>query len=158
MHKGSDQVRFRYRLKEVDSGEEMRSRIEYIFLELPNCTKARTPQASVLDNFCYALRNLSEMEEQPVEFKGEVFDLLFNSAEINKFAPNEKSEYIKDMTTQRDIANQFAYARKEGMELGMEKGMEQERVNNARNFLHLGVAVDIISKATGLSEEEILAL
>ena len=36
--------------------------------------------------------------------------------------------------------------------------MEQERVNNARNFLHLGVAVDIISKATGLSEEEILAL
>ena len=58
------------------------------------------------------------------------------------------------MTTQRDIANQFAYARKEGME----KGMEQERVNNARNFLHLGVAVDIISKATGLSEEEILAL
>lgn len=62
------------------------------------------------------------------------------------------------MTTQRDIANQFAYARKEGMELGMEKGMEQERGNNARNFLHLGVAVDIISKATGLSEEEILAL
>ena len=158
MHKGSDQVRFRYRLKEVDSGEEMRSRIEYIFLELPNCTKARTPQASVLDNFCYALRNLSEMEEQPAEFEGEVFDLLFNSAEIHKFAPDEKSEYLKDMTTQRDIANQFAFAKREGMELGMEKGIERERVNNARNFLHLGVAVDIIAKATGLSEQEILAL
>lgn len=70
------------------------------------------------------------------------------------------------MTTQRDIANQFAFARKEGIEQGIkqgieqgiEQGAEQERINNARNFLHLGVAVDIISKATGLSEEEILAL
>lgn len=66
------------------------------------------------------------------------------------------------MTTQRDIANQFAFAEKKGMEKGIEQGIEQgaeqERINNARNFLHLGVAVDIISKATGLSEEEILAL
>lgn len=45
-----------------------------------------------------------------------------------------------------------------GIEKGIEQGAEQERINNARNFLHLGVAVDIISKATGLSEEEILAL
>ena len=94
------------------------------------------------------------MEEQPVELEGEVFDLLFNSAEINKFAPAEKSEYLKDMTTQRDIANQFAFAEKKGME----KGIEQEKISNARSLLQLGVAVDIISKATGLSEQEILEL
>ena len=94
------------------------------------------------------------MEEQPVEFEGEVFDLLFNSAEINKFAPAEKSEYLKDMTTQRDIANQFAFAEKKGIE----KGIEQEKISNARSLLQLGVAVDIISKATGLSEQEILEL
>ncbi len=158
MHEGSDKVRYRYRLTEIDTGEQMRSQLEYIFLELPNCTKALTPTASRLDNLCYALRNISKMEEQPVEFEGEVFDLLFNSAEINKFAPAEKSEYLKDMTTQRDIANQFAFAEKKGIEKGIEQGAEQERINNARNFLHLGVAVDIISKATGLSEEEILAL
>ena len=54
------------------------------------------------------------------------------------------------MITQRDIANQFAFAEK--------IGMEKEKHNNARSLLQLGVAVDIISKATGLSEEEILAL
>ena len=54
------------------------------------------------------------------------------------------------MTTQRDIANQFAFAEK--------KGMEKEKHNNARRLLQLGVAVDIISKATGLGEQEILEL
>ena len=66
------------------------------------------------------------------------------------------------MTTQRDIANQFAFAEKKGMEKGIEQGIkqgiEQEKISNARSLLQLGVAVDIISKATGLSEQEILEL
>ncbi len=75
-----------------------------------------------------------------------------------KFSPAEKSEYLKDMTTQRDIANQFAFAEKKGMEKGIEQGIDQEKHKNARSLLQLGVSVDIISKATGLSEAEILAL
>jgi len=42
-----------------------------------------TSEASLLDNFCYALKNMPEMEKRPQELKGEIFDLLFNSAEIN---------------------------------------------------------------------------
>ncbi len=45
--------------------------------------KAMTSEASLLDNFCYALKNMPEMEKRPQELKGEIFDLLFNSAEIN---------------------------------------------------------------------------
>ena len=30
--------------------------VEYIFLEVPNCRKAMTSEASLLDNFCYAMR------------------------------------------------------------------------------------------------------
>ena len=41
---------------------------------------------------------------------------------------------------------------------GLKEGREEKTRENARNFLHLGVAVDIIAKATGLSEQEILAL
>ncbi|MBQ9195564.1 MAG: hypothetical protein IJV63_05845 [Bacteroidales bacterium] len=54
------------------------------------------------------------------------------------------------MRTELDIIAITEYARKEGRE---EKTRE-----TARNLLHLGVAVDIISQATGLSEQEILAL
>ena len=58
------------------------------------------------------------------------------------------------MRTELDIIAITEYARKEGRE----EGREEKTRETARNFLHLGVAVDIISKATGLSEKEILAL
>ena len=60
--------------------------------------------------------------------QGELFDLLFNSAEITNFAPRERNEYLSDMLTIRDRVNQLASAerrgREEGMAEGMEKGME----------------------------------
>ena len=43
----------------------------------------------------------------------------------------------------------------EGMEKGIEKGMEKGKLEVAENLLRLGMGIDMIIKATGLSEEEI---
>ena len=154
LHEGSDRVLYRYRMKEIETGEDMPIPVEYIFLEVPNCRKAMTSEASLLDNFCYAMRNMPEMEERPKELKGEIFDLLFNSAEINKFAPKERSEYIKQMITIRDIVNQMATAE----EKGLAKGIEQGRRDTIREFMAAGASSELIAAATGLSTEEIEAL
>ena len=53
-----------------------------------------------------------------------------------------------------------------GMELGWEKGRqegrqegrEEQNRENARNLLLLGVPIETITKATGLSEEEVKKL
>ncbi len=158
LHEGSDRVLYRYRMKEIETGEDMPIPVEYIFLEVPNCRKAMTSEASLLDNFCYALKNMPEMEERPRELKGEIFDLLFNSAEINKFAPKERSEYIQDMTTERDRANQLATAEEKGLAKGLAKGIEQGRRDTIREFMAAGASSELIAAATGLSTEEIEAL
>ena len=147
IHKDSDQVLYRYRLREIESGEQMTDRIEYIFLEVPNCKKALLPEAGVLDNLCYVLGHMSTLESRPEGLNDEIFELLFKSAEISNFAPEERKEYIKDMTTERDIANQLAFAKKQGIEQGIEK--------TARNLLSMKFSVEDISKATGLSVETI---
>ncbi len=66
------------------------------------------------------------------------------------------------MTTERDIRNQLAYARKEGREEGrkegMEKGIKKGRKEGreegydsaARKLAELGVDPEIIEKATGV--------
>lgn len=162
IHKDSSQVLYRYRLREVESGEQMTDRIEYIFLEVPNCSKAFTPMASLLDNLCYVLGHMSTLESRPEGTDGEIFDLLFNSAELSKFAPKERKEYIKDMTTERDIQNQLAFAtnkgrqegRQEGEAIGRAKGKEE----TARKLLEMGIEPEMISEATGLTKEDILAL
>lgn len=61
-----------------------------------------------------------------------------------------RDKILENMTTERDLKNQFDYARKEGHAIGMEEGRVEGR---ARNFKHLGVPIDIICQATGLSSE-----
>jgi len=162
LHEGSDKVLYRYRLKDIESGEDMPIPVEYIFLEVPNCRKAMTSEASLLDNFCYALKNMPEMEERPRELKGEIFDLLFNSAEINKFAPKERSEYIKQMITIRDIVNQMATAEEKGEARGLAKGRAEGEANAMRKMavkmLAAGEKVSRVSEFTGLPLEEVTAL
>lgn len=46
----------------------------------------------------------------------------------------------------------------EGMAKGIEEGRADERLRNARNLKQLGVSVEVIAQATGLSAEEIQAL
>ena len=81
----------------------------------------------------------------------EIFRLLFDSAEIANFAPEEKAKYEQNMTTERDIRNQIAYAREkgleEGMEEGMEKGMEKAFRLMAEQLRKMGLHEDDIAKA-----------
>lgn len=166
MHEGSDQVLHRYAFRSEDDGELLSDRMQLIFLELPNCSRALTEKASVLDDFCYALRNLPKLQARPQQMRQEIFDLLFNSAEISKFTAEESVRYLNDMTTKRDIENQIAYAQKHGMELGHEAGLAKgreegvtaEKVAIASNLKTMGLSVDQIATATGLSQDVINAL
>ena len=88
--------------------------------------------------------------------------MLFESAEIAKFAPKDKQRYINDMTTAQDIKNQIAYARAQGEEKGIKKGIEQgmetERLTIARNLKAARFSSESIVQATGLTTEQVEAL
>ena len=90
------------------------------------------------------------------------------------------------MNTERDTYNQIEYARetgreegreeghkvgkeeglkeghkkghKEGKEEGLKEGRGEERLKIAMNLIRVGASCEIISQATGLSEEEISRL
>jgi len=129
----------------------MTPRIRFVFLELPNSLgRALTPQASVLDNICYAFHEMEHLTERPAELKQELFKLLFISAELANFTVDERAKYQLDMTTERDIKNQIEYARDEGREEGIRL--------SALNMLKDNLPVDTICRYTGLSEEEVEAL
>ena len=129
MHEGSDQVLWCYSIRnDSNLGELMTDHLHYIFLELPNCRKALTSEATVLDNFCYALHNMESLQAQPKELKEEIFKILFESAEISTFTPTERIRYIEDMTTERDLKNQLAYAENKGKAEGLEQMAEAMRM------------------------------
>ena len=43
-------------------------------------------------------------------------------------------------------------------EKGLQKGIKEEKIANAKNFLGMGVPVDIVVRGTGLSLDEVLKI
>ena len=158
LHEGSDRVLYRYSLRENETGEEMTGSLHFVFLELTNCRKALTPEATLLDNFCYALHNMEHLTDRPEELKEEIFKRLFKTAEIATFTPEERIKYENDMTTERDIQNYISYAREKGLEEGRAEGREEGRIEAAKNMLADEISIDLVAKYTGLSIEQVKQL
>ena len=72
-------------------------------------------------------------------------------AEIAKFTPVELKEYEDSLKTYRDLKNSLDTAE----EKGRMEGREEEKIAIARNLKSMDMSISDISKATGLSEEEI---
>ena len=121
-----------------------------ILLELPNCGRALGPDATVLDNFCFSMHNMQFLEERPADLRQEIFELLFDAANIATFAPEDRIKYEYAMTTERDIRNQIRYAEKQGKEQGA--------LEVARRMLSKNKDIAEIVEFTGLSEEQIRTL
>ena len=102
--------------------------------------------------------NLPALDNQPEELHGELFNLLFNSAEIATFTAKERIQYEKDMRTEQDFRNQLAYARqegrKEGREEGREEGARQAELTAARKMLADGMEVKTVSKYFNLPADQ----
>ena len=70
----------------------------------------------------------------------------------------QQRQYVKIMTTERDIKNQISYARKEALAEGEAAGLEKGRAEIARAMKAKGIAIEVIAECTGLTTEEILRL
>ena len=62
------------------------------------------------------------------------------------------------MNTERDTYNQIEYAQERGREKGREEGLKEGQSKIAMNLIRLGASHEIITQATGLSEEEVSKL
>lgn len=148
LEENDDRFLHRFSLTDDETGKQMTDDLHYIFLETPKCRL--NPDSTLIEKLGYAMYNLPSMIKRPGELTGEIFDLLFSSADLSKFAPEEKIKYQNDVNTDRDIRNQIAYAKKQGI--------EQRNVEIAKAMLLEGLDASVVSKCTGLSAEEIAAL
>ena len=87
------------------------------------------------------------LERMPKELKSKIFERLFHVTEIASLPKEEQIEYIKEMTTERDIRNQIVYAR--------DMGILEGKAETALAMLANGLDVALVSKCTGLSEQQI---
>ena len=102
------------------------------------------------------------MPGKPEGFEGELFRLLFETAEIATFTSQEKIKLENDMRTERDLRNQIAYARESGVEEGLARGREEGRMEGReeerlRSQAYLQSVTEKLRKM-GHTEDEIAAI
>lgn len=148
LHPKDGHFLYSYSLREDRTSEMMIDDLHFVFLEATKCRDHK--DASLVEKIGYALANMGNFEKRPDGFVGEFFDLLFNSADLSTFAPEEKIKYANDMTTERDIKNQIDFAR--------DKGREENNLAVAKKLKELDTPWDVIAQATGLTLEQIEAL
>lgn len=143
-----------YSIREDSSGEPMTNALHFIFIELGRFRKTVGNLENDKEKWYFCLLNMGSFLERPREMQAEVFRRLFDVAEVEALPGNEREQYIKDMTTERDIINQKEFARQEGRA----EGLAEAKAGIAKGMLENGIDLKLIVKLTGLSEEEVKSL
>ena len=157
-----------------ENGRVVNPHFRQIFLQFPYFTKRLEECETLYDKLIYALKNMNEWNRMPDALKEQVFKHLerlaavANLSEANRVAYDKAVDryyvnriYEEDM--QDRVENAMREGREKGMQEGREKGMREGmkegvakgKLEDAQNLKHLGVSMDIIAKATGLSMEDI---
>ena len=170
MDKSSDnnEVKTVFRLYEESTHALLTNRITFIFIELPKFKKSIDElDGNVLEGMYFCFKNMAVLNERPKVLTHNVFKKIFDASELYNMDKETRKNVLKNMTTERDLRNQMEYARQEaiaeglaeglaeGRAAGLAEGRAEGRAEDARNLLALGVDPEIISKATGISIEEL---
>jgi hypothetical protein len=83
-----------------------------------------------------------------------VFTRLFEQAEVARFTPDERVEYV---TSKKDYWDYYS-SLETSYDKGLAEGRATERLSNARSLKENGVQVDLIAKSLGLTADELQQL
>ena len=125
-------------------------KLTFMYIEMPKFNKTESELVTMLDKWLFVLRNLSRLMERPAALQERIFTRLFEQAEIAKFSPEDQRQYEDSIKAYRDINNAINTAKKEAK--------EEEKIETAFKMKSDGMPIDLISKYTGLSPDEIAKL
>ena len=79
-------------------------------------------------------------EQMPFSEKYPVFRKLAEIGDLRKLSREELELYDEDIKNMRDIYATRKFDEKKGIEIGMAKGMEKEKIATARRLLSMGLS------------------
>ncbi len=122
-------------------------KLTYIYLEMPNFSKAESDLQSNFDKWMYVLQQLPYLQNRPQALQDRVFQKLFETAEIAKFTPDEKNKYEESLKYYRDLKNV--------VDTSFDEGKAERNIEIARQMKEKGMDVNLISEITGLAVDMI---
>ena len=169
---GSDSAPVRLAL--CDLGEEkttvLNDKLLQIFIEFPKLAeraKGKSPEErEFFEKFVLAMTRMPDCEEIPDDFGDDffdqLFDQLFEASDTRGYPKNKIEKYrnymINEFKYKATLAEATYDARMAGIAEGKAEGKAENSLEVAKNLKAAGVDIQIISRCTGLTPEQIDAL
>lgn len=120
-------------------------------------------------SWIYIIKNMEKLKEMPFMDKNPVFRMLAEIGDLRKLTPEERELYDEDIKVMRDLyatqkweeeqkRMEIEKGRAEGREQGRAEGRAEGKLEIAKNLLAMGIPMDKVVQASGLTEEQISAL
>jgi hypothetical protein len=93
------------RLMDVDTKEVFSKKATFVVLELPHFNKTENELQTEVDNWMYILKNMPDMNDIPEALHNEVFEEMFQMAEIAKLSKEDRQDYYNSLKSYRDMNN-----------------------------------------------------
>ncbi len=160
-----DKILYHYSLREVETAEPFGDRMSFYLLELPRIMRYTDEYDSPVAGWCRIFRNFAIFAKSRSEKDAE-FERLERAMRVSGLDDQEIDNYFSDMMTEKEMhpyikgAEQQGYRKgfKAGVEQGTAEGVEKGIEKVAKSMLSLGIPVEQIGIATGLSPERIETL
>jgi len=128
--------------------------MQFITVELPKFRKTLEDLETPADMMLYTLANIHGMKEMPESFIGSGLENIFQMCRFADMDFNIQMDYVREFMAEVDERSRLRTARQEGEAKGEARG----QIKTARKLKQLGVTVETICEATGLSKEAVEAL
>ena len=163
-----------YTFREKECHDLLDETIVIIFAELTRFHKTEDECVTQQDKLLYLLKNSGRMKTPPKWGGEKPCKNLLDAFEIGDFSEMKREQYDKDMYDEKRRNGELAAARDDGRAEGLAEGLEQglaqghaeglaegqaqAQAEMARKFKALGVDIDTIVQATGLTPDEVASL
>ncbi len=139
----TDKFRYDVKLQDIETNKTFYDKLTFIYFEMPKFNKSIEELESHFDKWLYVLKNLHKLDRLPENLKEQVFEKVFEVAEIAKFSREEYISYEDSLKYYRDLKNSLDTAKLEAKE------------EVVLNSIKMGLDSETISKITGLSIEQV---
>jgi flagellar biosynthesis/type III secretory pathway protein FliH len=169
-----------------DLNEVFNKNLNFIFIEMPKFRKEESELETFMDKWLYAIKNLGKLDDKPTALTEAIFKRFFEVAEIAAFSKTERYDYEENLKNCNDWFSVMNTAKKDGLEegeaIGLQKGRAEGRaegeaiglqkgeaiglqkgetigvLKTAKKMKEEGLNVNVISRLTNLSVDEIVKL
>ena len=154
-NKGNPEVKTVYRLYEEKTHALLTDKLTFIFLELNKFKKGLEElDGDILEGMYFCLKNMARLDGCPEVLTHEVFKKMFDISELLIMDEDTRSKVLIKMTTERDLRNQMAYARKEAIAEGLAEGRKEKSIEIARKLLAAGYPKEEVMELTGVGADD----